>query len=116
MQCVKCPGKLAKVVVDHVEVDRCSGVWCDLGELKWLRTQQLDDRLRNAEDNNHGHDELRARCPRCGGDGHMVPMRSPEGLTLDTCSVCFGVWLDGGELERLTEAGWASRVRRWLKG
>lgn len=38
------------------------------------------------------------RCPLCN-----VPMREVErrGVRIDVCPECRGVWLDGGELEKL---------------
>lgn len=50
-------------------------------------------------------------CPRC--DGTLKP-NSFEGVEIDTCEKCGGVWLDSGELEQLTkrEAGWFSRLRQ----
>jgi len=40
-------------------------------------------------------------CPKCHGD-----MRSYErsGITLEQCAECRGIFLDRGELERLTQA------------
>ena len=40
-------------------------------------------------------------CPKCGSE-----MRSYErnGVTVDQCTECKGLFLDRGELERLTEA------------
>jgi len=40
-------------------------------------------------------------CPKCGG-----PMRSYErnGVTVDQCTECRGIFLDRGELERLVDA------------
>ena len=40
-------------------------------------------------------------CPKCGSD-----MRSYErnGITVDQCTGCRGIFLDRGELERLTDA------------
>jgi Zn-finger nucleic acid-binding protein len=47
-------------------------------------------------------------CPRCGG---TLEEKTFEGVLIDTCEKCGGVWLDSGELEQLTkkEAGWFSR-------
>ena len=44
---------------------------------------------------------MELRCPKCES-----PMRQYErnGITIDQCSQCKGVFLDRGELERLTEA------------
>ena len=47
-------------------------------------------------------------CPRCGGS---LKESKFEDVTIDTCEKCAGVWLDAGELERLTQreqGGWLS--------
>ena len=40
-------------------------------------------------------------CPKCGG-----PMRTyaRNGITIDQCTTCHGIFLDRGELERLISA------------
>lgn len=38
-------------------------------------------------------------CPRC--EGTTLSEREREGITIDVCSGCRGVWLDRGELEKL---------------
>ena len=38
------------------------------------------------------------KCPKCGGDLNEVIFR---GISIDRCSLCSGVWLDSGELEKL---------------
>ena len=43
----------------------------------------------------------RDRCPRCGAVLVAVQYR---GVELDKCTRCEGVWLDCGELERVTAA------------
>ncbi len=49
------------------------------------------------------------RCPRCDG---VLESKSFEGVEIDTCDKCGGVWLDSGELEQLTkkDTGWLSRL------
>lgn len=49
------------------------------------------------------------KCPRCDGTLKAV---SFEGVEIDTCDKCGGVWLDSGELEQLTkrESGWFGRL------
>jgi Zn-finger nucleic acid-binding protein len=42
---------------------------------------------------------LPMQCPRC--PDQVLDERVREGLTIDTCPGCRGVWLDRGELERL---------------
>jgi uncharacterized protein len=50
------------------------------------------------------------RCPRC--DGNLKESKV-EDVMLDACEKCGGVWLDSGELEKLTKkegGGWLSRL------
>jgi ribosomal protein L37AE/L43A len=51
-------------------------------------------------------------CPRC--DGKLVEAKL-EGVAIDSCDKCGGVWLDSGELQQLTakESGWFERL--WKK-
>ena len=50
------------------------------------------------------------RCPLCN-----VPMRevNRRGVQIDVCPECRGVWLDGGELDKLLAVGetWESEYR-----
>ena len=40
-------------------------------------------------------------CPRCDG---TLSENKFEGVLIDTCEKCGGIWLDSGELEQLTKA------------
>lgn len=53
-------------------------------------------------------------CPRCGGD---LKESKLDEVMIDTCEKCGGVWLDSGELERLTsrEGGGGFFGRLWNK-
>lgn len=50
-------------------------------------------------------------CPKC--EGTLLEV-THEGVQIDRCDKCNGVWLDAGELERLTEheesGGWLRRL------
>ena len=39
------------------------------------------------------------KCPRC--EGSILDERDRDGVTIDVCRECRGVWLDRGELEKL---------------
>ncbi len=56
-------------------------------------------------------------CPKC--DGKLVEM-TVEDVQIDRCDKCNGVWLDAGELERLTERepseGWLHRLFKSFSG
>lgn len=38
-------------------------------------------------------------CPRCNKS--TLEEKDREGITIDVCQICRGIWLDRGELERL---------------
>ena len=51
-------------------------------------------------------DSKRGRCPRCQGEGKLVQVASlTSDIHVDTCAVCGGKWLDGGELRILRDEG-----------
>jgi ribosomal protein L31 len=49
-------------------------------------------------------------CPKC--DGNLVESDF-QGIKIDVCNKCHGVWLDAGELAQLTQKdadGWFSKL------
>lgn len=65
-------------------------------------------RAKRAEEEQQGK---MINCPKC--DGALIEI-THEGVQIDRCNKCNGVWLDAGELERLTsqeeQHGWLSRM------
>ena len=116
MECLKCDGELKSINLDGIEVDKCekcSGIWFDLGEVDKFLDPSPVEALKNKIKNNEGHNELKAKCPRCKGNGNMVQVASlkTSGVHIDTCSVCYGQWLDGGELGKLTNTGLINKIK-----
>jgi hypothetical protein len=56
----------------------------------------------------------RGRCPKCAAPLVELHLR---GIEVDRCSGCQGIWLDVGELDRLTEgeSGLVGALRRVFK-
>lgn len=54
--------------------------------------------------------DLQLECPKC--DGHLYESQH-EGVAIDICDSCSGVWLDAGELAQIVDSendkGWLSR-------
>ncbi len=50
-------------------------------------------------------------CPRC--DGGKLSEITHDGVKIDRCNNCGGVWLDAGELEQLTKGG-GDAAGNWL--
>jgi hypothetical protein len=81
------------------------------------KEQELVEKLRAKRAEEEQRDEAGAsavHCPKC--EGTLVEITF-EGVQIDRCNKCHGVWLDAGELERLTgqeDSGWLSRMWRGL--
>lgn len=109
MNCPKCgEGKaLAEVELAGIEVDRCSicnGVWLDEYELDDLL--DIDEAELKKIMEGQGSEQLdgvEGNCPRDGTPLGRVRLAQSRETTVDMCSECQGLWLDGGEFKRLRE-------------
>jgi Zn-finger nucleic acid-binding protein len=126
MKCLKCEGDLVLVRVGEVEVDQCDtchGIWFDSGELAKLVGKRDVEALRSraeaardAEQKRRADDEKRAACPRCKGEGKLVQVASlTSDIHIDTCAVCGGEWLDGGELWIVRNEGFSRKVAAFFR-
>ena len=59
------------------------------------RRARLDEERRTQERTSHYN-----KCPKCGCD---LEEREHQGVKIDQCSECSGMWLDKGELELIEE-------------
>jgi len=103
MECPRCDGKLsplrgaANVVVDYC--DHCDGVWFDKGEFAdFYNMFGPVPFLDEGADLQQG-----VICPRC--TTRMVEVSYPphDGVRVDICRGCEGLWLDKGESAELRE-------------
>lgn len=119
MNCVKCEGKLRRVSVDGTEVEQCeqcSGIWFDSGELQRILGRSTISALRSPTKASKVDDAKRAICPRCKGEGKLVQVLNQDyDIHIDTCAVCGGQWLDGGELEILRGEGVIQSITIFFK-
>lgn len=116
-------------VLDHCR--RCGGTWFDAGEVEqarrlrpqalWAQVTLADEAFRmkchaclasfrRNEDRCPACGwENRLECPRCG---KLLERVSREGLTLDVCHGCRGVWFDNVELAAIWNRTVATLARR----
>ena len=107
MTCPKCGGQLETVGAAETEIDRCAGcggVWCDDRELQALLDAPRDALARLRGVTGGEFDQQAARCPRDGARLTRMFSSRTRAVTVDACPECQGIWLDGGELERLVAA------------
>jgi Zn-finger nucleic acid-binding protein len=124
MICPKCGGSLTPREVGEVVVgqcDSCQGIWLDLGELRAVIAFQRQHPERGLAATLPAaaarRNEVTGPCPRCGGEGNMTRLTSLEdaSLVVDSCPVCYGIWLDGGELQRLMNQGAGVSLRGFFR-
>lgn len=123
MICPKCGGSLNPREVGEVVVEQCEtcqGLWLDLGELGAVidfQRQHPESALAADVVAVPARNEVTGPCPRCGGEGNMTRITSLQdaSLVMDSCPVCYGIWLDGGELHRLMNQGPGFSLRGFFR-
>jgi len=119
MKCPKCEGELRRIDLSGVQVDqceKCSGIWFDFGELEQVLSRDDTQKLKGAVERDPARDAHGGVCPRCGrGTMIRLTVLASKGLHIDSCSRCYGQWLDGGELEELRRAGVFSSVADFFR-
>lgn len=109
MKCPKCNTEsLREFFVQGVPVDRCSscnGNWFDARELSQLLAEDAKQvallRRGSIKDEAGGKKGL---CPRDASDLLRVYSAIDRSVILDACAECRGIWLDGGEFDKLFAA------------
>lgn len=106
--------KAVKFGDTEVDVDESTGgMWLDASELSELTDWFHDGDPYSSFAAQHSgevqHDTVKGACPHpeCQTetmDEHPVPLSDGSHLTLDICSTCKGIWVDGPELAPLREA------------
>lgn len=108
--CPKCPPStpdrtLAALTLEGYEINRCAtcgGMWFDKGELGSLLnsdTRRVNAILGGSDDG--GADTKTGKCPRDHKRMFRVKSERNRLITIETCGLCQGIWLDGGEFERI---------------
>ena len=122
MNCPKCFGvELEEQTVGEVTIDRCPscfGIWLDALELEKLL--EADARELLSEDRRFRPEvedqDLHLNCPRCEG-ARLIKLSALQrpGTIVDSCTVCYGMWLDAGEFTRLAHADLPGRLRALVR-
>ena len=106
MKCPKCRSETMNVFsVEGLAVERCSscsGIWFDARELSQLLEQDARQvaSLRRGRDNQQLEGK-KGFCPRDGSELLRVYSSINQSVIIDACADCRGIWLDGGEFEKL---------------
>lgn len=118
--CPKCATGMETLMVDGVEVDRCTrceGLWFDAGELDWLAQDEIAEAIDvGAVDDGRTMNKLtEIDCPRCGKPmKHVADRHKPE-IRYEVCIGCEGAFLDAGEFRELSKLSLAEVLRGLLR-
>ena len=119
----------SQVVLDWCR--RCGGIWFEAGELLRVRNRAPDElwkrvARRKRRFNMQCHsclawmDRGTEKCPACGWRNRIdcpqcqrqIEPRTHQGLTLDACNGCKGVWFDHDELAAIWTMSLAAALER----
>lgn len=118
-ECPNCGGRFESIRVGTVVIDRCqtcNGLWMDERELEKVLTADHSALKEKREQSQPGLNKSgkKGRCPRCGGT-LIVLTNLRANVKTDSCSVCYGVFLDRGELEAFDHPNLAGQVGQLLR-
>lgn len=116
--CPNCEGEFESVRVGPYVIDRCqscSGLWLDEHELEKILAIDHRGLTQKRADTDPGLSKSKkGRCPRCGGILiKLTNMRA--NVTTDSCTICYGVFLDAGELDAFDHPNLAGQVGQLLR-
>jgi PAT family beta-lactamase induction signal transducer AmpG len=118
IRCPKCRSDMVQVVVDGVEIDRCSschGLWFDEGELSLMRNKNAASVL-DVGDVATGKEQNKIeqyRCPRCAGPMNRLVDPHQTHIWFEQCGSCRGSFFDAGELTDLTTVSFSDLFKRF---
>jgi len=119
MRCPKCRSDMEQIMIDGIEVDRCSschGLWFDDGELAMLRTREAATAL-DIGDVTTGKQQNRIehyRCPRCAGPMNRKVDPRQTHIWFEQCDSCRGSFFDAGELTDLATLSLSDLFKRFV--
>lgn len=116
MLCPKCQSEFESLMVDDIEIDRCTtcgGVWLDALEREVLERNRTAGNIDVGDARvGRAHDAMRrTRCPRCDVLMSRVADRVQFHVEFELCPACHGSYFDAGELKDLTRLTIIERFR-----
>lgn len=115
MNCPKCPGELAPVEFQGVEIERCSscqGLWFDAfehEELKAMAGSEAIDIGASGVARDATHASL--QCPKCAQKLFGMVVAGQPHIGIESCGVCHGVFFDAGEFKDFKDETFGERLR-----
>ena len=114
MKCPSCSASLSTIDYEGIRIETCSncqGEWLDSGELRHVvtvREVRFNEEVRRAvaaavkiTPVKLAEVDRDLPCPKCGGATDALNYGGDTGIVVDKCTGCGGIWVDGGELEKI---------------
>ena len=121
MNCPKCNGAMQAVSFQGIEVDRCGschGIWFDALELDKL-AEIAGSEILDPPDGDSKDPQTRATtkiaCPHCGGQMIGMTAHGQPHIRFESCTVCYGAFLDAGEFRDLKQETLMERMRSFYR-
>lgn len=117
--CPNCGGTFEPVRVGPYTVDRCNrcaGLWLDEHELENILAVDHSALKQHRADAHAaaGRSGGKGKCPRCGGT--LIQLTNLRAnVTTDSCTVCYGMFLEEGELEAFDHPSLSGRIGQLLR-
>ena len=130
MKCPHCAATLSEFDYEGIRIETCSqcaGEWLDadeLGHIVRAREVRFDETERRAVAEairitpvNLKDADRDLTCPKCAGQTDALNYGGDTGIVIDKCTGCGGIWLDGGEIEKIQMVveGWDDGLSDDLK-
>jgi Zn-finger nucleic acid-binding protein len=87
---------------------QCLGFWFARSDLNYLHVTEENLKEQKLVELGFGVKSLRP-CPQCRKTSMLV--KKVRGVEVDICTACLGIWLDAGELYRLSEVKFKTSSR-----
>ena len=113
LDCPACKKQLYPSFINDIEIDicesGCKGIWFDDGELNKIQGLPSSPSYEEVEGIfvpkpvDLALSESKRTCPRCNIPLYRYNWAIKSDIYIDLCHVCFGTWLDFGELKGINE-------------
>ena len=117
--CPNCDGEFSSVQVGPYTVDQCgscAGLWLDERELEKILTVDHKALKKKRAETHVGTNKSgkKGKCPRCGGT--LIKLTNLRAnVNTDSCTVCYGAFLDAGELDAMDHPNLAGAIGGLLR-
>jgi len=119
MKCPRCDGaELVQEVVDRLVVEKCpdcGGMWFDQASFDKVSDSPPAQLVDADRPRREPSDSTELACPACMG--RLIKLSSVDNPAVAAygCAVCYGRWIDGGQMALMGRKGLFGRLRDFIR-